>query len=590
MTKIQTIIFPKLDINAPEDLYFRGERASDATTFEEGGIRIPKGEKCTLDTYFNGFSVRPWKDNTTVNDLSARLHGTGKIRVRVGLHVFEQSTRWLTEKVITLNEAGVSIPIDSWKNLKEGLIYLELLAQEDSHLVGGYFETATPPNVDVKLGIVVTHFNRKHYVLPAMRRVSEELLSDPDYKDNIELIVVDNSRNILPDEAGKATVIPNQNLGGSGGFTRGLLHLMDNGFTHCLFMDDDASCEIESIRRTYRIMQFAKDNKLAIAGSMLLEEKPSVIHEAGGAFSNGSFRPLKNGLDVRDLHQLLILEKEYEPVGYGAWWHFAFSIDAMRHYPFPFFVRGDDILFSLLNDFRIETLNGVAVWAEDFAIKESPMTRYLGMRCTVVLMLLTSSKSVLRHIKVTHQWFKASNLAYNYSSAAAIRLAVQHVMQGPEFWKQNMDMSKIRPEIAKTAQAEQVTTLKLPSDAIHKHIRHRRSRSLLQKITLNGFLIPNFLLKSKTVIDTKSYTGNQNLVFRHKQVAYRVANSNRGYIAKHDKKRFFSEYFQYWKTMLQFALNFKKLRKQYRDELPDLTSQTFWKSVYKTDDDKKTSR
>lgn len=580
MTKLQTLIFPKIEINAPEEMYFRGEKASDATTFEEIGIRIPKTGKCTLDTYFNAFSVRAWKENTTVEDLSVALRGSGKVRVRVGLHQLGQSPRWLTESVVTLSDTLTNIEIDVWHKLQDGLIYLELLAIEDTHLQEGHFFTSTPPQVDVKLGIVVTHFNRKHYVLPAMKRVSEELLSDPDFTDKIELVVVDNSRNIEPHEAGKALVIPNQNLGGSGGFTRGLLHLMDNGFTHCLFMDDDASCEIESIRRTYRLLQFANDQRIAIAGSMLLEEKPSTIHEAGAVFNNGSFRPIKHGHDVRRVDQLLSLEKEHEPIGYGAWWHFAFRIDALAYYPFPFFVRGDDILFSLMNDFKIKTVNGVAVWAEDFATKESPSTRYLGMRCTLLLMLLTSEKSVTRHIKVMHQWFKASNLAYNYASAAAIRLAIEHVLQGPTFWRENMDMSNIRPIISDIGSLERVQKVDLPANAIHKHIKHRRLRSFLRRISLNGFLLPTFLIKDKTVIDIKSYTGNQDLVFRHRKVAYLVGDTRQGYITKHDKALFFKEYFRFWKTVWKFAAQFKHLRNEYRKALPEMTSDGFWRGVY----------
>ncbi len=68
------------------------------------------------------------------------------------------------------------------------------------------------------------------------------------------------------------------------------------------------------------------------------------------------------------------------PKIYGGWWFFAFPIKQVTRYPFPFFVRGDDINFSLANDFHITTLNGVVSFAEDFSDKESPMTLYLDLR------------------------------------------------------------------------------------------------------------------------------------------------------------------------------------------------------------------
>ena len=97
----------------------------------------------------------------------------------------------------------------------------------------------------------------------------------PRYQDNIGLTVIDNSQNISRDEAQGITLIPNNNLGGSGGFTRGLLHLKDEGsFTHCLFMDDDASCEVESIRRCYHLLQFAVTERFAVSGVLMRELEP----------------------------------------------------------------------------------------------------------------------------------------------------------------------------------------------------------------------------------------------------------------------------------------------------------------------------
>ena len=37
---------------------------------------------------------------------------------------------------------------------------------------------------------------------------------------------------------------------------------------------------------------------------------------------------------------------------YGGWWYFAFPVDQVKHQPFPFFVRGDDVSFSLVHDFN----------------------------------------------------------------------------------------------------------------------------------------------------------------------------------------------------------------------------------------------
>jgi len=81
-------------------------------------------------------------------------------------------------------------------------------------------------------------------------------------------------------------LIPNTNVGGSGGFTRGLLYLKDNGFSHCLFMDDDASCHEESIKRTYAYWSYVVDDRsMGISGILFDENFPVTVLEAGGRWS-----------------------------------------------------------------------------------------------------------------------------------------------------------------------------------------------------------------------------------------------------------------------------------------------------------------
>lgn len=63
----------------------------------------------------------------------------------------------------------------------------------------------------MKLGVVITHFNRKQYVVPAIQRIESQLLNDPQYEGKIDLVVVDNSKNITQEEAGiKPIIIPNK--------------------------------------------------------------------------------------------------------------------------------------------------------------------------------------------------------------------------------------------------------------------------------------------------------------------------------------------------------------------------------------------
>lgn len=161
----------------------------------------------------------------------------------------------------------------------------------------------------------------------------------------------------------------NQNLGGTGGFARGMLSLIDGGtHIHALFMDDDASCETESIARALALLFHGRMPRLAVTGSLISESRPWQLLENGARF-DGYVQPIGIG---RNLHQVLALldcgRGDPRP-NYGAWWFFAFGRADVQRGPFPFFVRGDDIFFGLHNDFEVITTLGIACQGEDFHVK-----------------------------------------------------------------------------------------------------------------------------------------------------------------------------------------------------------------------------
>lgn len=578
MHKLQKLVFPKDDINAPEDMYFRRGDETPQVSATPEGIIVPLGATVSFDTFFNGLTIRAWRDNCRVDNLALALVGRGRVTVRVGIHRLGHEQKWLCEASIDLDDTPAEIELPFWKSLTDGILYFSVTANSDAFISEGYFLTHDMPANDVKLGIVITHFNRKHYVLPAMRRISNELLVDPDLGGRVDLIVVDNSQNIDVSEAAGATVIPNKNLGGSGGFTRGLLHLKDNGFSHCLFMDDDASCEMEAIRRTFQILQFAKAPDLAVAGSMMREDKPSLLHEKGAGYQGTRVINLKKDLDMSRVIDLLEAEVP-EDIAYGGWWHFAFKISEVKQYSFPFFVRGDDMLFGMTNSFNIMTMNGIGGWADDFGLKEGPFTRYLSLRAAFVCTMIASETSAISMAKTHLKCVLGSALSYNYGGARAYTQAVRDVMKGPRFWVDNIDTSSLRKQIAELAPDELMKPLSIPENAEVGRMDKTKAHKVFRILTLNGFLIPSFALKNRTAVEPKSFHASFQRIFRYNQVAF-LAPDKTGYVVKHDKAQFFSALFECVVVAMGFVTQASRLRKQYRAELNTVASEKFWRDIY----------
>ena len=575
---VQELLLPGLKFSAPENLYVR---LNDLVSpnFTARSMRFRVGGTSSFDTYFNGVSVGTLKRVTIIDTLYLRLEGKGRFVLRVGVHRLGHFHRLLYEQEVTLPlTAPLALP---WEALEDGMLYVTLEAQEEAELTGGRFLTSTVPAQEVKLGAVVTHFNRKAFVVPAIARMREGLLMQPDIAGKIELIIVDNSRNLTEAEVAGATLIPNLNYGGSGGFSRGLLHLIDNGFTHCLFMDDDATCEIDSLRRAYALLRYARKPGVAVCGAQLRESNPWQLHEAGARFEKGRWLPRKHHMDMRDVHQVLIAERNDMTPNYGGWWFFAFPVNEIKNFPFPFFVRGDDVQFSLQNGFELIVTNGICVIAEDFWVKESPQTRYLSFRATMLVALLNGEQRVSAFIAIFLVWMLHTLCSYNYASAKALLLSMRHFMSGPDFFRDNMDMAAVRAEVSEFRPSEKMLPMSIEDIEVSgEHVYEGRLRRLFRFATVNGNLLPNFMMKCAPRFQFKHYNAAFRDIFLRREVVYYHEGSGTGYAVRRDQAQFFVLSWEMLKLSLRLWRKFPALRSAYLAALPEMTSEQFWRNLY----------
>lgn len=590
-TTLHAIVFPNLDVPGPEELCLRLDGGAWAELAART-VRLPAGGVLSTDTFHSGFSVGAWKRLADVGALRLRLEGSGELQWRLGLHRPDQASLWLDDGRVAFDGDGDAAEgaggtfvrtVDAWPRLADGMLFVHLRALRPSTLRGAAFETpAAAPN-DVRLGLVVTHFERQAQVRPAIRRIAGSLLARPALGGRITLTVVDNSRNLGLEPLAGVDVIPNRNLGGTGGFVRGLLALVDGGrATHALFMDDDASCEVESIARTFALLSFARDPDLAVAGALLREAAPWELLEKGARF-DGRVVPLHAGLDVRRVDDCLRAERGRETPDYGAWWFFAFPIARVRRYPFPFFVRGDDVAFGLANRFPIATLNGVACLGEDFSAKHGPLTAYLDARYHLVLALLAPEGAAARVGWVASRLFAKALSAYQYASARAVTLAVRHVLAGPAFFRDHLDLASVRREIAAWGAEEKLGPVDLAGLALRGGRRPGREpawRRLARLVTLQGFLLPDALLRDRTTVHPKDFHGRASAVFRYRSVLYWHEASGTGFLARHDRRRFAAELGAFAREAGRLLRRLPALRRRYAEGAEALTSEAFWRGVY----------
>lgn len=584
MMTLQNLIFPEPEICTEQALYFH---ADGPFGYSQSRRRIEPDRHTRLrfDTYFNLLNIGKWHAACQLDGLFAEICGEGLVEIRVTHAIPERSWEILHCEIVRL-AAGTPYLADLSHypaGAARGLIYIEITALEKPvAITGGRFLTRTRPDSLPRLAVSITTFRREAQVRDTVARL-ERFLGGFEFAAQMHVQLVDNGASVGLEPSPATTPIVNRNLGGAGGFARGLIEAEKAGFSHCLFMDDDASFHLENIARTYALLALARDRRTAVAGAMITNTDKWRMWE-NGAYFDGACHPLFNGTDLRDRDA--VFEMEFDSARrrpatlYGGWWFFAFAIDQVTHHPFPFFVRGDDISFSLANGFHILTLNGVVSFQDDFTEKESPQTLYLDLRSHLIHHLVFDrlERGALGTARIALRFIMRSLLRFQYETAEAQLLAWQDVMRGPRFFDDNIDMSERRARIGAMSRNE---TWQDPGGLDLRETRRltrlpRMIRHYLGIWTLNGHLLPlSGLLWDRVVLGI----GKRGLVFPAfgaKRVTYLNGARDKGYTVSQSKLRFFAICLRMSLTLIRFARTFRALRADWRSGYEGMTTRAYW--------------
>ena len=572
---IQKLMLPPSPSTYPQKMFYRGGAVCATST---ACLYLAKGTAAWFDTFYNAVSVRTWRGDCELPDLSLRITGDGEVVVKFGLLRDGKSLAWLGDAPVRLGSVPVELSVPGWAELTEGLLFVTIAAISDACISDGAFVTEAPVVRPVKLGLVITHFNRQKQALAAANMLAEAVLDRADGE--IELAIVDNSRNFPADaltHPEHVSVIGNINCGGSGGFTRGLLHFKDAAFTHCLFMDDDASCLPESIWRARTYFAYCKlREKIGVSGILLKDVAPNIVHEAGAFFRKGRCQAVCYGADVNAINRLLELDRSRSEGRYGAWCFFGFCIRDVTRYPFPFFVRGDDVLFGLSNHFKIKTLLGVATRIDDFANKDSPMTRYLSVRADLVISIFTQEAKPLRWWWNFRRLNRATVLCYVYGQADGVALAMEDILYREHLFDGDMTGSRFRAALAGLKQVDRPVAdaplITYQSNSAHEH----RLRKIVRTLTLNGLLIPKCLYKKEIVLPKREGLNDKGC-YRYKTVYYYNDEAGTVSEAVHNKFKITSRLWRSVPMLFKVLLNFGSARKKIESDIQRLTTEQFWR-------------
>ena len=541
-------------------------------------VRPGEGSE-SYDTYFGVFHAARWRRKTSVGELHVAVEVDGTAEVEV------VAVKRMTEKVVETARASsagtVSIRLVDLSDTNVDSYYVRV---RGAHLVRGGWYAANAPLRDVRLNACITTFNRQPYVtanVERLRRLGREV---PSLADAFRVTIVDNGRNLeLPAGDGVSVrVVPNPNLGGAGGFARGLMHARHDGWTtHVLFMDDDITMEVESVVRAIALFRYATDPRLCVHGAMISEEIPWMQFEAGSHYAWRYTYPLRavgREDDLRDRITVLADEPESQ-FEYTAWWFTAFPIAVGKDNPLPVFVRGDDVAFGLMHTGEHTiTMKGVAVWHADFALKNGPMTLYYETRNMLLIETLVYDKHRWYHTAYRTLSFGFRNLfSLRYASLEYMLKGLDHYLEGPDFWR-NVDHSAMHDEV-RTCPEEKAAPL--PPDLAALQVpggipKPIRLLGFIAAVPLvGGYILPKWMLRRRTTVAPINSRA-VGLATRSTKLLHRHPRLDEGYVLERDAARFWTDMRALRSSLMRLRREYPRLKREYREYYPEMVSDESW--------------
>lgn len=456
--QLQSILHPRVDVCDVSELYYH--------------------EKCgqkDYDGYFNLFYIEKWLKYTNYKEVYLELELKGYQQLAV-YHDDEKTDSYGLEPE-TQKTYCFRLPFDQyttgvfWFSLTEA----EMDSKGERYVSGFITGELDEKNIrPVKIGIDICTFRREEYVQKTLEKLQKRVFSQENLQvsSKAEVYIIDNARTLEANEAiqqlskqMKETVhiVSNRNVGGSGGFTRGMIEILqskaEKKFTHVLLMDDDAVSEPDTLVRLHGFLSGLKEEwkTMTVGGTLLQLEHPEHLFCAGEWWRDGYTVPGPcYDLDLRVRKNaasrgLIVPENEFGL--YSGWWCCCYSLDTVTadDMPLPFFIHQDDIEYGMRNSKHgITFLNGVCVWHRDVEMSMPGSNMYYDVRNTLVHMALrkTDKKAALKYVI---KRFVGSIRRLRYKDVQLVCLGIRHFFEGSKFFYKN-DPEQLHKKIMSMAE------------------------------------------------------------------------------------------------------------------------------------------
>ncbi|MGH3794759.1 MAG: glycosyltransferase [Pseudonocardiaceae bacterium] len=434
----------------PDDLYCTVEKGNAAR--ERQTVAVEPYSRVSMNTYFGRFPASYWQRWTTATEvrMDAVVSGSGRLLVVASDH--DGLPRVVGSADVggpaAAAEEQVTLTAQIDRFVDGGALWLELVTQERGLTAGQVRWSVTATARLRPTAVVICTFNRPDDCLYTL-----EVLSGDDCAMQMvdAVYVVDQGTDTLESHAGFARIrdvlgaklhyLRQPNLGGAGGFTRGLYEVADvqhAEHANVLFMDDDILLEPDTVIRMTAFTNRATE-PLIVGAQMLYLLHPNLAYSWA---QTTNLPGLAAGVPVpSDVLRVDVTTRRQEKrveAGYNAWWSCLIpsEIVADAGYPLPLFFQWDDVEYGLrarAKGYPTVTLAGTGVWHADWDWKdEDTAANYFNHRNVLIVNALHGDFDAKVSARVLRWRLLRHLVMMRYGLAAMVIKAVEDFLDGPE--------------------------------------------------------------------------------------------------------------------------------------------------------------
>jgi galactofuranosylgalactofuranosylrhamnosyl-N-acetylglucosaminyl-diphospho-decaprenol beta-1,5/1,6-galactofuranosyltransferase len=583
----------------PDDLYARIVKGKAHR--ERSALHLEKGSTVDTDTYFGRLPASYFQRWTTVTEVQLKLVFETSSRARVLLRGSDSrgGVRTITSAEVdgtgtTVLSARINEYVDG------GSLWMECSAVGGPLTITDLEWTVPSPPTIRPAAIAICTFNRADDCATTVAAIAGDkgLLAGID-----AVYVVDQgtdtvaTRPLFSDVAAqlgdKLVYLRQPNLGGAGGFSRGLYEISSIAdHANVILMDDDILCEPETVLRLNAFANLTPTPTI-VGAQMLYLKNTRRLHVTAEQTQLTRLRAGRWAPNA--LHNSDMVKHRQErrvDAEYNAWWTCLIpsEVIAAIGLPVPMFFQWDDIEYGLRAGdagFPTVTLNNAGVWHADFDWKDrDEFFRYFSVRNSLITHALHGTIDP----KATSRWLTREIteglVSMQYGMAYTMIRGIEDFLAGPSILQDGgaAALTAIRAERAEYTEtavhpAAKIGELVAPTSRIHPR------GHLPRKDRINVVLAKRFVYQwlGRTIPGPVAIAAEDNqwwhvslfdyaVVTDAAQSGVRIRRRNKQNLSKLTKRM--------RKALRRLATEAPALQDTYREALPQLISRDNWARLY----------